>query len=124
MNKDDDMIERVARAAFKEAARPDRKEGAPWFNGLEWDDIAGALNGTNSFHDLFRDCARAAIEAMREPTHGMSRGYVRAHGYDPDAPSSEAPLLFGVGAVLEYQRWIDAALTPNEPVPNPLPSGE
>lgn len=55
--------------------------------------------------------ARAAIEAMREPTREMLIGYIRHMGYDPDEPADTIDKqLVGVGIVQKWQAMIDAAL--------------
>lgn len=60
------MIERVARAAFAQTEKRGRLagySGAP----MTWDTESEAL------HDDWRAVARAAIEAMREPTEAMCK---------------------------------------------------
>jgi hypothetical protein len=77
----DEMVERVARAAWftyrgKPTSRPspeyegdDRPE--EWDEDLQrWAEDPGLC--THIGADGFRECARAAIEAMREPTPAMT----------------------------------------------------
>lgn len=90
------MIERVARAlCVANGEDPDKPSGA---FGVWW--------------KSYRDEARAAIEAMREPTESMVSKGTRAvtlaknaaHGPEPSA------VLKG-GTVLAWQIMIDAALS-------------
>lgn len=83
------MVERVARAAFKEAAS--KKHGF-WYEGLEWDDLPG-------LQASFMHIARAAIEAMREPTPQMV------------SEISETFDLAEQAVVLFWRQGIDAALS-------------
>jgi hypothetical protein len=82
------MIERVARAIYEVSAEPE--------HGDSWEAVSSLPWGDN-----LREHARAAIEAMREPTEAMKYAYNSADLYDI-AYSSEA-----------WSRAIDAALTPD-----------
>lgn len=63
-----------------------------------------------------RVLARAAIEAMREPTTEMKRGLIRHRGYDPDAKEETLDKLGQLDLatmgthISSYQAMIDAAL--------------
>lgn len=65
-----DMVERVARAIFEQELRnhPEPYEITPLLPPPIWDD-PGRLSPFGK--DCYLRCARAAIEAMREPTEGM-----------------------------------------------------
>jgi hypothetical protein len=81
-----EMVERVARAIFPEA------------EDYTWDDFANAPNGSAEriTASVYRMRARAAIEAMREPTEAMVHAGMSEEG--TDLPS-------------EYRAMIDAALS-------------
>jgi len=76
-----EMVERVARAML---------DSEPTWTGEHWDDdrrltVREFLESTHlqdAIEVIARDAARAAIEAMREPTDGMvDAGYHRAKPY-------------------------------------------
>lgn len=82
-----EMIEKVAKAAYESL-----------FSG-EWPDV-----GTSISADQFRTAARAAIEAMREPTNDMKQCSDEVHwGYSCHV----------CGGLTEgWQKMIDHALAP------------
>jgi len=86
------MFERVEAALRKVCDDADFSYGGIDVNALFYD--KGAL-------------ARAAIEAMREPTEAMLAAGVKSWGFDFDANSTD-----GINANItgEYQSMIDAAL--------------
>lgn len=98
------MVERVARAIF--AANP-----KPVLN-----DFDSYRRGKGSYREKLFNEARAAIEAMREPTTDMVRGLLAHRGYDPDAKESTLDRLGQIdiatmGAFTRaYSAMIDAAL--------------
>ena len=99
------MVERVARVAYECGIR--RYAAAnplpPYLEAVvkeRWEDI-GEVSQNH-----WRDIARAAIEAMREPTEGMNaEGYAAAceHDYGDTVPSHEI-------APATWRAMIDAAL--------------
>lgn len=98
-----DMIERVARAI----AQSDEQNGGPPY---DW----RIAQGKHAKEQLF-DEARAAIEAMRQPSNEMLEAM---HGamFADKFTGTELPML-GAG----FEAAIDAALDPN-PAPKPHPS--
>lgn len=59
------MIEKVARAIYE--------EDDPWHDAWPWPD----LNEQQAGAEVYRRCARVAIEAMREPTVEMVAAFWR-----------------------------------------------
>ena len=89
-----EMLERIARAISN--ARND---------GMPWDEIPPR------YKPVYFNAARAAVEAMREPTTEMWRAYIIAHGYDPDEMADAVDKqLIGVGAKRDWYTMIDAIL--------------
>jgi hypothetical protein len=87
-----DMVERVARGMYE--AEPDAHRFPDW----------DKLTADDELRRRFLRQARAAIEAMREPTEAMLRS-----GTDHDAEGG------GTGNPLAiYTAMIDAALSPNQ----------
>lgn len=67
------MVERVAKAIYE--------EDDPWHKAWPWPNLSEKQAGA----EAYRRCARAAIEAMREPTEAMvnaAYGSRNAGGYD------------------------------------------
>ena len=88
------MIEQVARGIYI------NQKPETWTSGDPWPRL------TDGVRECYRDMARAAIEAMRQPTEEMCEcGYVEAckHDSGDDVPSAEI-------APAAYQAMIDAAL--------------
>ena len=89
-----DMVERVARAIYAS----DGEENGPW------------NIGTEHARKCYRENARAAIEAMREPTHAMVDEAVRV------AQSGGMSIFYGLvkqgpdAFKALWQHQIDAAL--------------
>lgn len=65
------MVERVAKAIYE--------EDDPWHVAFPWPNLTKTQAGV----DAYRRCARAAIEAMREPTEAMERAGLREMTIDP-----------------------------------------
>lgn len=82
----DNMIERVAKVIFSHGPK-----------ASAWEDVPQQV------HELYRDKARAAINAMRYPTMTM----IRAASAFPD---SDGALYALPGRMLDWQAMIDAAL--------------
>lgn len=94
-----DMIEKVARAIDPHA----------WEDGGYWNGRERTWRREKSL-----DAARAALEALREPTKEMWEAYIRWHGLDPYARCENIfDATVGVGALSKWQAMIDAALKEN-----------
>lgn len=81
-----EMVERVARRAFE-------KEAHRWLDnpkkGLQWKHLPEHTNQYGcDCKDFWREVARAAIEAMQEPTEGMVQAVRKSAPYDIDAAES------------------------------------
>lgn len=121
------MVERVARAIYDAAAK---HEGT----GKTWDDLL-ALIGKNDrrFAKEAYECvlaeARAAIEAMREPTPAMIRArWPTYHPWGQNAPPPEERQgMFDEMAEKTTVIWrtmLDAALAPASPTPLDTPPSQ
>jgi hypothetical protein len=110
-----EMVERVARAIIEMLNKID---GDP--NATAWD------NASQEMKEGMYPLARAAIEAMREPTDDMLIAGVGA-GYDENRPfaerikdrtegSASSLVTAGNGAIYRaaYEAMIDAALSPSK----------
>jgi hypothetical protein len=93
-----EMIEKAAKAMREMEIARDRKEHGERGRLASWDDLA-KFDGSQ---DIYRDLARAAIEAMREPTQAMLDTVT---AYDQEEPFSDATMRS------VYQEMIGAALT-------------
>ena len=87
------MIERVARAIFEAWAR-EEGSAVTWDQIVEYNGRPGYLNASN-FYRLATAEARAAIEAMREPTEAMVTARFN---------------VLGQGGKAEWEAMIDEAL--------------
>ena len=102
-----EMIERVARALYaRDKMRKDATERA--MNGPGGGPWVSVLLPYESQNLVYRDLAQAAIEAMREPTEGMTKA-----GHD-EAPFCELGVPLArpclVMTAASYQAMIDTAL--------------
>lgn len=95
-----EMIERVARAIYASDEFANEKP--------TWDEIAEFIPEAN-VHEMYRNMACAAIEAMREPTEemkvaGTSKEYGPSPGYSLDAYDAEDVWRLMIDAALSTSK--------------------